>query len=60
MDLRAMGDDHVVGVEDGAEDSAKSAWPAWKHLLEVPTQWTACFCRSSSLTFVPIFEWLLR
>lgn len=33
MDVREMGDDSfVIVIEDG---EAKSAWPPWKHLLEV-------------------------
>lgn len=34
MDVRAMGDDSVVVIAE-EDDEAKSAWPAWKHLLEV-------------------------
>jgi hypothetical protein len=34
MDVRSMGDDAVVVIKDD-DDEAKSAWPAWKHLLEV-------------------------
>lgn len=30
MDLREMGDEHVVNIDE----NAKSAWPPWKHLLE--------------------------
>lgn len=33
LDVRSMGDDSIVVIEEG--EGANSAWPPWKHLLEV-------------------------